>query len=263
MLSRVEPKVKITYKSGHIYEGDPCIHGNLNGKGRYTKPNEVIYEGVWKNNKLLHGTITKANLIMNGEFQDYQLHGKGKKTETSASTTMGATTISEGNFQHNYLHGVGKWIRTVGKTRIICEGTFINDHLCGNGKYEKITDDAQLSYTGGFLNNKFYGTGVYKKTNNDDDNTITYEGEFLNGMFHGKGKRTSTINGVVKVQEGVFVNDKFADADDDDTDDDDIDGDELADLDELTINNSDKIDTDTSSQNNSVSSSVIDHGIGG
>jgi hypothetical protein len=209
-MPKFENKIKVTYDNGDTYEGDPLEDGQRNGVGKYTQlETGVTFEGLWKNNTLINGTLIEnsENIVFTGDFKDYILHGKGKKTRKFKS---GEIHIYEGEFQNGFLHGENcKCTVTAGKITKTYTGVFRNNNLHGKGTLLHINEETKttINYIGEFQNDRINGNVKYEMT--DGKTTTTYEGERYNGRNHGYGKKTTTTNGITTVEEGMFENDKF------------------------------------------------------
>jgi hypothetical protein len=96
----------------------------------------------------------------------------------------------QGEFQNGQLNGAGK--KVFGET--VYEGQFANGHMNGVGV---LTKPGQR-YSGQFLENKFHGDGVLEVLDHSGIVTSKYEGSFVSHRQHGDGK-LSLVNGDVYV----------------------------------------------------------------
>ncbi|XP_067844471.1 MORN repeat-containing protein 2 [Heptranchias perlo] len=101
--------VNVIFPNEDRYDGE-CTRsedGGLerNGFGTHTTPNNIIYTGQWKNDKM-NGTGKlehPSGAIYEGEFKDNMFHGTGTYTWPNGVKYIGS-------FNENKLEGEGKFI---------------------------------------------------------------------------------------------------------------------------------------------------------
>lgn len=159
----------------------------------------VATQYVFKANPV-NGPEKKSNVskpLEEGEFKNGILV-KGKKTWDNKQGIV----KEEGEFENGQLHGIGKRTFSDGQ---VDEGKFIKGNLA-QGKHSRLTNTGYLIEEEGEFTLKngdvvcLHGKG--KSSLTSKDYSLLEEGEFQFGHFHGKGKRTE--NGTVS--EGNFVN---------------------------------------------------------
>lgn len=155
-------------KDGTLYEGLFCVNSCLQGMGKKTTKDNVVYTGEFSMGKLNgKGQILDKNgiVIQEGIFKNDLLQGKGKKIDKDGTISVGMFengylsgkgiktqpdgTIFEGLFKYHQLNGPGGRI-TYKKWGQVWEGEFYNDWLNGPGK---ITYDSGKVLKGIFKNN--------------------------------------------------------------------------------------------------------------
>jgi hypothetical protein len=159
------------------------------GTGTLTKTT-TTYHGDFLNNELILGKKIFSNGdIVEGEFTNGQLNGKGKKIYLNPNTL-----VYEGEFINGELKsGKKTYSNSIIKEE---EGSFVDDNLEGIGK---IMFEDDVIYEGEFANGQLNGKG--KKTYKN----WTEEGKFINGQLK-SGKRTYSDG---FINEGEFANGEF------------------------------------------------------
>ena len=168
-------KGRMSYKNGMVYQGE-WKDGKAHGFGVLVDPNEnSIYEGEWANDyQDGHGTM-KWNSVNEGESEYIGDFKQGKKTGKGKYTQGG--NVYEGDFVDGQFHGHGKYYFVEsGKTY---EGDFEQNKMQGKGK---MTWPDQSRYEGTFVNGKAHGNGVEYMSNGDK-----YTGQFEKDLKHGAG----------------------------------------------------------------------------
>ncbi len=140
--------MKFDFKNG-IYDGAVNQNNLPEGRGVFTKPNELVYEGGF----------------VNGEFNGYGV----------LAISRGAAY--EGNFVNGDFNGLGKLSLETG---VNYEGSFLNGLYDGMGR---LTLGDGTAYEGAFVQGSFDGMGRLSLP----DGT-TYEGGFSCGVYHGIGR---------------------------------------------------------------------------
>lgn len=175
-----EPYTMITtsFKVNCSYTGE-WKSGEPNGEGELTIEEDV--PGYWG-----------AGTVLEGNFVDGLLQGKGKYTEKNGSVYTGGfknglrsgqgTYVfadgekAEGEYKNHYLNGKGSYEFPSG---VRYEGDFVDGFFDGQGKFTFADGSV---YEGSVKNDKENGEGVYTSVEG-----WIYTGEFVDGDFHGHG----------------------------------------------------------------------------
>jgi hypothetical protein len=165
-------KVKITNKSGEIYEGE-YKDNKMHGKGKYTWKNGDYEEGIFKDDNFQSGEVKytyENGNIYEGKYENRKLNGYGKYTWKNGDYEEGIFKddefeygnvkktlddgIYEGEWENNKRHGRGKYTFKNGNYE---EGEYENDKFTtGEIKYKYKSGDI---YEGGWENNFPSGEG--------------------------------------------------------------------------------------------------------
>eukprot|EP00667_Euglena_gracilis_P008931 EG_transcript_9058 len=185
------------------YSGD-VKDGRRHGCGMYVYRNPAFhYEGDWKDNlKHGHGTFTIGDSTYEGEFQNGEMTGKGRRV-------WGSGAVYCGDFLLGEMHGFGEYLAADGTKY---EGEWQFNKRQGQGTLQ--WPDGQ-HYEGSFHNHKPHGPGVLQLRNGDvlrgtfeceqlhgTGSILNYHGDEYVGSFHrgvmqGPGRWTSRTSGCV------------------------------------------------------------------
>lgn len=126
--------------------------------------------------KLLNGPgkLTKDGKVLEGNFKEGKLEGKGTITYPDG-------TKDTGEFKGDLLDGPGKRIAKDGT--VLVDGKFLLGKLTGPAKI--VFSDDKAEFEGECQDGLPHGIGKFKEA----DGTI-YQGEYQAGKRHGKGKIT-------------------------------------------------------------------------
>ncbi|KAH3723085.1 2-isopropylmalate synthase [Pelomyxa schiedti] len=149
----------------HTYDGD-WRDGLKHGRGTYTWPDGVTYDGEWNNNKFDGWESAAAKL-------------------NQAAAVM--VTVYEGWWNNGQRHGHGMW-RSPETGTIYC-GEWDHDVMSGTarmliGDNSTLHHDPGGSYVGERKNDEFHGEGVRLWSNGD-----RYQGDWVDGKEHGNGTK--------------------------------------------------------------------------
>lgn len=169
-----------------------CHNGYINGPGvlEYFNKEKKLQsreDGTYIDGKLNGKAVLKSfddnGFLIEGNFIDYKMIGKGKITSKDGS-------FLEGEFVNGDLTGKG----SMSHNGVNYQGYFKNHIPDGEGVLTQPNGDR---YEGNFVAGKKSGKGIEISPMND----ARYEGDFMNGKFNGKG--TLTIHG--NRYEGNFI----------------------------------------------------------
>lgn len=173
----------ITFNDGMKYEGtfeDDLSGGLISGEGKLTipipeaesgnltKPDRIIYEGIFKNGRLIEGKKSEGDTYVKGMFNENdQLHGEGERYHSRTGILM------KGTFDHDILTE-GEWKDKNGTTKNgkFAKGKLLEGQIKGKGFY----------YDGIFDNNEHLLKGEMLATNG-----IKYHGRYENNQLSGEG----------------------------------------------------------------------------
>jgi len=174
---------------GGKYTGQYNGAGSKQGKGTYTLPNGIKYDGNWENDKMHgEGKLTYQSMYeYNGEFKDGSFHGEGILIRYDGFGHI--IEKSDGRFEYGeFIEGYliqdinrGYW------KGCRYEGNFEDGSINGNGIM--ITYETGTIFEGEFFYGYCTGNGtiVYRSS--------TYNGEWLYSYPHG--------NGIMKLSDGT------------------------------------------------------------
>ena len=222
------------------YQKGIFLNGKLNGQGKMiwaTKNEkgelviEEIVEGIFKDFKLITGSIIKKNgEVREGQFKNFELNGKGKLSYKHMHVTIFTNPLSifkdiyvkegifkddelikglvktwngsfeEGEFKNGTLHGKGLRSEGYGKynsaeksfpNKEIMEGTFKNGSLI-NGK---ITNTNGCSTNGKYINNLLNGNGEKILPDNSINRGVFQQDKLITGTIISPDGKITTIGG--------------------------------------------------------------------
>ncbi|CAD8078574.1 unnamed protein product [Paramecium primaurelia] len=163
--------IKIIVQDTQAYVGEINSQNQPHGIGRIVYSNNSYKEGEYQNGELRKGIYYFNDVILQGQFQNNLLHGRGR-TKFKDGTTY------EGGFERGIRSGYGKLIDINGN---IFEGQFKNGLLNGDGEF--VGKDGRY-YNGEWLNGKYHGRGELLFPDGQK-----YIGEFENHRRHGFGQQ--------------------------------------------------------------------------
>jgi uncharacterized protein (TIGR02145 family) len=171
-------QVKITYKSGNIYEGMTTL-GKLNGQGKLTYVDGSIKVGTYGPQKL-------AFAYYEGSFVNGEREGAG-------ATYFKNGEKLEGQWSNDLFTGTGTLSQENGDKYT---GTWKAGFYDGQGRVDYISGD---SYTGHFTNGQKNGKGFYLSKGGSKQ-----DGDWNNGKYTGYAELNYSDGGTYK---GNLVND--------------------------------------------------------
>ena len=151
----IEGKGKMWYKDESVYEGE-FQNGCKNGKGVLTFKNGKKCDGLFRDDKFIHGTISAKNA--DGEDYEYK-----------------------GDVQNNLPHGSG-FGKVIGKNgnRVTFKGKFENNFFV-SGTY----DDGVTKTVGYYKSGKIQGKGYIEKKDGRKWAGIWQDGFLYHGTYNG------------------------------------------------------------------------------
>lgn len=198
------------------YKGD-FLDGKKHGNGSYVYANRYFhYDGDWLNGKK-HGwgKFTIGDSVYEGEFQEGEITGQGRRMWADGSTYDGwfqdgemhglgirvqsDGTRYEGQWRFNQRHGEGKLMFPDGSCY---EGIFCDHKVCGKGVFSR-ADGSILAGT--FKDGLLCGRGRAQNAQGD-----VYEGDSVDGKKVGNGIWQSAVSN--SVYSGLWDVDKSVDA---------------------------------------------------
>lgn len=187
--------VTVEFSNG-IYVGK-MENGMRNGHGRLSVTNGDIYEGEWKNDALVKGTIT--NHLSNGVYIYESDNFINDRTNGQSTHTVrfdsGDVSVLSGNASNGVISGNGRLEYTYSSgERYVYEGELEDGIPSGNGvKTYTHTDGTTSVEDGVFINGAIVSGEITDKYSNG---TYIYESNnFSNGLMNGESKRTIKFNG--------------------------------------------------------------------
>ena len=161
--------------------------GKKEGKGKKFIDNKLRFEGLFKNNKFIKGTVYDIN---KKKFFEGIITDDNKKE--------GIFFCEDNNFVGNFedFSKVADYIIDfTNNCEIIYEGEYKNGMKCGNGKYYP------CGYEGEFLYDMYHGTGKLSSDNIKGEfkngkktgfwKETDFEGQYKDGLRNGKGTEDS------------------------------------------------------------------------
>ena len=183
------------FKDGYLIRGTQTTEnyiGEINngipeGKGKKYINNKLRFEGLFKNNIFVEGTVYDIN---NKKF----FEGKISEDNKKEGKFFGEDGNFEGKFE-DYCKVSDYIINFTNKCELIFEGEYKNGMKCGNGK------DYLSGYEGEFLYDMYHGKGKYVSNNIEGEfkngkksgfwKEENFEGEYRDGLRNGKGTENS------------------------------------------------------------------------
>ncbi len=136
---------KLTYTNGDLYEGE-FSEGFMHGEGRFVFHDSSSYTGRFEKNAFVEGKAALSGAVLEGEFLNWTLNGKGKISLENGLTTegvfsdglisgQGTQTLADkskyhGEFEDGMKHGHGELLDADGNTYT---GSFEYDTYHGKG----------------------------------------------------------------------------------------------------------------------------------
>lgn len=156
------------------HNGNAFVEGKGTGKGAYSWPDGMRYEGDFVDGKMMgKGVLTTSDgNRYEGDFANDKMHGNGVMLKKNGDRY-------EGGFANSKLHGKGTLTFIIGERYA---GDFVGGKFTGKGIFTYSNGD---KYDGDFLDNKKTGKGVYTWSNGNK-----YEGDFVDGESKGAGVYT-------------------------------------------------------------------------
>ena len=188
---------KLVNSDGMISEG--LFADNHLKMGEITKTNGEYFKGIWDINSVFRGKskkISNDKSIWEGEWEDGIPISNGRVTFTDGSIYVGEWSgRSTADFNYYEINGIGKMTYPNNE---VYEGNFKLGIREGNGTFTYKNGDI---YEGNWVNDLRSGNGTINYSNGD-----SYSGEWSNNIRNGSGKYTYS-NG--RFEKCFFENDKF------------------------------------------------------
>ena len=186
------------------YVGD-WVNDLKEGQGVFKWTSGFIYEGKWRNDERLHGTmIWPSGEKYEGHWRDGKRDGAGINYFADGKIEFKGTwsldkyisgygvmknengEIYEGDFMDGKKHGKGimKYPNTNKNKEEVYEGEWANDERSGKGVVKFCNGDI---YEGEWAADKQNGIGIIKYSENNEKNRLSYDGKWKNGMINGFG----------------------------------------------------------------------------
>ena len=107
------------------YEGCRNYEGKPNGMGKYSQPDGLLYNGMFKDFKFHgYGSIIYPNgVTYKGYFVEDKQEGQGEYIDASRKI------FYQGSFENNMFSGLGELTISSGNQTQVKKGTFYNDNL--------------------------------------------------------------------------------------------------------------------------------------
>lgn len=188
-----------------IYVGE-IENDKMNGHGKLSMTNGDIYEGEWKDDTLIKGTIT--NHLSNGmyiyeseEFIDDKMNGKSTLT---IRYNNGDVSILSGTAQNGVISGKGTLSITSSEGySSVYEGVLTDGVPDGEGVKTTSYDNGTSTEENGVFIDGIITKGEI--TDTLSNGVYIYESEdFINGLMNGESTRTIRYNsGDVSIMKGI------------------------------------------------------------
>lgn len=196
--------VTVEFSNG-IYVGE-MENGKMNGHGKLSTTNGDIYEGEWKDDVLIKGSIT--NYLSNGVYifeSDNFINDKtnGQSTHT-VRFNSGEVSILKGNAKDGVISGNGTLEYSYSSSEgYVYEGELTDGVPNGQGVKTSTHSDGTTTVEDGVFKNGEIVKGEI--TDTFSNGTYIYEcDDFVNGHMNGESKRTIKFNsGDVSIISGV------------------------------------------------------------